>query len=1584
MGNGFESKPSQTTSLPSRDTVAAVNTRLPDLNSDNMLLPVVKGMKDKNSMACYVALSLTLCGHSIQEFISDGLPLLTCLIDHYHYRAAVHVLSCISGMFVEAPAYLLKMKGQFLKVIQSLIIADESIIKMAKSLISSDFPGEITKMFSSMIQNHMSLAILKGDGSGPEVVTMWLKVLLKVTKWYNDRNCGIDVVTGVFQEEFQLLLKESQHHGVVSSLVSWIASGVTLPSFIEKSTSEFGWLAYIVLNLEGRFEEETTIWSGLVNEMCSSPTQGPEQSLKKALMSMKMDQAPAFHRLNIYRWGQQALDTPIDHPVLPLIWQRFFVLFLGRLTTQASLPQRASVGEKFFESFGYTSVLKHMKKKLRATADHHMKIRPDLEQMEDTEEENRIESTNYVPRQQFHQELARLYQTYQFWLDEPRLHDANLYLPALPPQYDALKLQNLFQCDKNPWLEFLDLDRLEYELSQSVSHWRHTVNPKQFNPILRRQSMSPTFSGSERILSRLKRHDVALEPPNIWPIRAPVPDISISILEEKSAVMHLLDSDLSSLKTFAKSYGTRMSRHMAIDMAYQDSLPHLYFNQERQVEVYAECKSSINPMHRCRSPACIPLIVKEKVTREIVSRQIDENRVEYKQLIIEGLLPPPQNVCIAAVHVENAITMLVKLFRSTTDDSRRKVLNDIACTLFFHLSDFSDFSIRNYVPTRQFFASCIDMLGNEFVQLDPHQTETILNLCLDKPVIVGYLSPHYLPNNSPELFVSMYDQLIHVLEQKNTDLVFVLLTKFDVEHWFCQQKPSQIAVKKFTEALTRGLSFCGAEVNEKFIPVFELYYTHLQLFLRHEFPTHLYDVLSLILQVSSEQKLSVRCWQLLCDDCFVRGRTLSAHSVKGLDTDTLVDTVVSVDQIKGTLHWLSSYFQNLRVSGREQGAFGLYPKWRKYVTLIAQFLLDMMKSLILKVMPSISGMSAVQVLEIVWQQSIETFSPWIQPLDTDSGILSPWISIDKKDGRKMVVAFRKTAEFIHQNFKGVIPAKQRGMLSYMWIYYATILAKKKTPDYVVTQYNEELKMLPWQHMHPDIHVCELMSQVKEMNSPDSFELLVDILPLIDWQDVLQMSQILQPLDIQARLESAILLMLTQCFSRQQKIQNENTTKLFLMAEKYSWMQITSQHFQHTSGWFLQTCEPKCVLSERSSDSVMALRLLKAASGFSVENSCRWSPDLSAKRHSYIYIIIQLICQCSFQPDVNTQALHMSLMNLLTEIETVENSVVATNAQQEESFDLMKEVFSLLNNCHPDGSSLPVVMTTILDWIQSSPHSILLIPSIRAACRSLAAIGHVTKVVERCIEANFTTDMRCSHGECWYQILSAVQVPELSRSDFIETCLQDGAYLLLYSYLLQQLPLCQDLSAEKTLIEELLEWTGHVKPSNENEAKLLLWWYKTLSLIMRQLDFSNNQAVCVQLLRKLVNLLHQTGEDRMSGGLLGAIGLGKKSVLNLRYRLIAKAMAAFLVSQIIGDTTLRIAPGASISSSPQTKQELTNFYSLRNNKQYQPFKADIQMAYELMTDQSKAVQDSLFLLQKMRISLYPEVQYLAVIDPHGTS
>lgn len=71
----------------------------------------------------------------------------------------------------------------------------------------------------------------------------------------------------------------------------------------------------------------------------------------------------------------------------------------------------------------------------------------------------------------------------------------------------------------------------------------------------------------------------------------------------------------------------------------------------------------------------------------------------------------------------------------------------------------------------------------------------------------------------------------------------------------------------------------------------------------------------------------------------------------------------------------------------------------------------------------------------------------------------------------------------------------------------------------------------------------------------------------------------------------------------------------------------------------------------------------------------------------------------------------------------------------------------------------------------------------------------------------------------------------------------------------------------------------------DEAKLFLWWHKALNLSAEQLQPQSGQtdvSGVIMGLQRLGTRLLQLGEERLNSGLLGAIGLGKRSPLSNRY------------------------------------------------------------------------------------------------------
>ena len=68
----------------------------------------------------------------------------------------------------------------------------------------------------------------------------------------------------------------------------------------------------------------------------------------------------------------------------------------------------------------------------------------------------------------------------------------------------------------------------------------------------------------------------------------------------------------------------------------------------------------------------------------------------------------------------------------------------------------------------------------------------------------------------------------------------------------------------------------------------------------------------------------------------------------------------------------------------------------------------------------------------------------------------------------------------------------------------------------------------------------------------------------------------------------------------------------------------------------------------------------------------------------------------------------------------------------------------------------------------------------------------------------------------------------------------------------------------------------------DEAKLFLWWHRALALSAEQLQPGGGEAPGVALgLLRLTARLTQLGEERLNSGLLGALGLGKRSPVSNR-------------------------------------------------------------------------------------------------------
>merc|ERR1719494_862051 len=204
------------------------------------------------------------------------------------------------------------------------------------------------------------------EESSLSTINCILLLLFQVDAWYRDHNIlyqidslckvaftlgtGLEHVKGIIYKQYQALIKSSDKRGLLSSVMSWVQSSQNL-SLMPTSSPDYCYYAYMVLLAEMQYEEEMGLWRDLETKMLIKQKKTADQAYKEVASSIKAAYIPQLDQLSIYRWGQQAVVTPMEHPFLPLMWQQFFQRFLRKPLQESSTPGRSGIGHRFFLRF---------------------------------------------------------------------------------------------------------------------------------------------------------------------------------------------------------------------------------------------------------------------------------------------------------------------------------------------------------------------------------------------------------------------------------------------------------------------------------------------------------------------------------------------------------------------------------------------------------------------------------------------------------------------------------------------------------------------------------------------------------------------------------------------------------------------------------------------------------------------------------------------------------------------------------------------------------------------------------------------------------------------------------------------------------------------------------------------------------------------------------------------------------------------------------------------------------------------------------------------------------------------------------
>ncbi|XP_037089716.1 ectopic P granules protein 5 homolog [Pollicipes pollicipes] len=1447
-------------------------------------------------LASYATLLMTADGHSVPLLLERGLSRLTGLVASGRPAAVAHLLELVVPLFVDNADALAHADALPL-LLQTIVTADQSYLKMMKTLVVAGQPGPLLLQVAGVIERHVTGHRCYGLQWPVPLVTLWLRSLTSVPAW--SRHTGIlylinQLLRASFscrpaRDQAELIIRQLISSAGLSSLLAWVSGGTLQPLLPASSLPQAPWLAWFCLRAETRLEAESGLWHDLIATLCEDRQLPLEQALKRVCSQQRLPQTPA-QSLALYRWAQQALDTDLDCPLLPAFWQHFFALYLARVYDIGGRDQ-GSVGDRFLEGMVNVQYQKRLKRRLQESAEHHRRCAEEAETRGGEVIDGEVAQRRHI---------AQMFGTFALWLEEPRLHRPDLNLADLPAVYNPTKLLDLLQQvpDGDVWEEFINYRAVarqsEVTLQQrAASHHnhRHGRGSAASTPV--RSEDTP----ANRIVKRLHSYDARAPPPEPEPFLPTVPGLAASLFSAPEAALAGLQPALDELTRHARWFVGVTAEHSALDCQYLELLPELYTNELTQVVQRISCEPA---GHRCSGPATVLLQCETARLDGGVYHRIDDNRQLAARL----------------ERLEAYIQALVRRYRQ--DGLYPPLLQRIGARLFHHIVSNTTEETRQCPAVSRLLSACLDVLGQTFVQQHAAECGPLLEAILRQGALLDQLSPHLTPAAADaDTFVRLYETLSCVSRDKS-EIVLPLLEKFDLETWLERQRPSLAQRSALLSVLVGALSAFGPHPERpEWAPLHALYRRHLTQLHRHQFPEHYGEVLQRLLDASRDNRLSVMCWYDFVNVLAADAAEFTAQ----MDDEQRRLAVAAVAGRPGPLQstealhtckLLASRFLQERLEG---GLYGLYPRYKLYTAPLSVLLALVASRAVIGAIQNDRGSLSDRLLAELWLMLRDTFAPWLSPLSlsdrqvwqrcaawmqqltADKQHLPAWVPGDGPHAHMMLTMFLHCVMMLNNTLPAARPA-----LSHLWEHYCTVYALPSVPEHVRALVQAELLTLPWDRLSPQLHDVERMVQLLDVYLPEAHSFAAQVVVQLPWREVVEVYERESP-TASVRLHLCLFAILVKV-AFEPKIRQSGALFLLLSrAEAFGWHLLDAATYQRVLSWYIMSCDPVSVLETEAREpvDVALIGFLQVAAGH-VSTAARLHPEASQKRTAYVSGVVRLL--------VNAAATHKSLVTaqphgftrtLLRLLQ--ETELIVAKMSPDEGFREATLLTRELLQCASARSPAPLqnlCASRLTKWVAEESSSVLLCPMLRTSGTTIYDMQHLSNFWE----ALMSTILAKESSAHWLDLAQLAEFPAASVERLLTASQAAGNLLVLHLYLLQRL---QAEAEPRQLAASCVHWlTELTMLSDSAEPKLCLLLHQALLLLERLAAAGFTQDVCRHA-RALAAALLTWGEDRDGSGMLGAIGLGRRSPFSTQFRLLCRVMAATLLSQLWADGSLRLEP-----------------------------------------------------------------------------
>ncbi|TPX33744.1 hypothetical protein SmJEL517_g03478 [Synchytrium microbalum] len=1532
---------------------------------DSPYLATHRGAMKSSALAAYIVLAVSEVGHRWEVFSNNGWNLLNTLASSGRTEPVLKVASDLFVTFMASrgetvleDAESSKFFGNFFKN-----------YKMKGEVGDAD-ARQLLEHFIRTIGPNKSLPYWQIASGGAtdrlSLTRFWMRAIFADRDWVYNRSSLrlLDIlcesafafshdqyVRGVFAEEYgRLCSSYSTMAGATSRVSAWhpVESAKALAEAAEAAYHGYPSLVVgsgsgsMVDGILGRTSSERKhIWFAVMGLLVETRCEfAVRRKIGVALLQCRdTGNEKPLSALSIYKWARQVLETPIEHPATPIMWQVFMSLYFekafdGHLNTPA-------LGPRFFAD--QPNMVEVLEKRLSACSAY-------------WNEKGNVRRAEDGPGRSLPERLVTLYNAMALWLREQVLvSTTHIDLAQFGERHLVGRLSDVvggavLEEGSELWTDYIQVDALQTRLKSLIV----TLTVPSASP-----PSTPILS-SKRVVNPVEWHS-APHPPPLLTLRPPVVQPLSSL--NANTVQTQFDSDVAVILDKASAFRTLVTSAADGDIEYASHLQRLYIPETKRGRAEKSCTS------KCLSPAIFEYRYSDVRVSSEARALVRDNRSRVEALMsIDGVEP---KVVVSSLRLARIVEWLLDY-----DD------HDLAVDLFYRTVQASETGAKGFPPALFILDRIIKSLGGRFVVSSLLETERVFSMLVN-PDRCNELLDVFNPASTIKgtRFVEMFEE---VASHRNLpdSVAASVLARFDILLWAskCSREDHLFMLRRLFVML------CNSPAAERS----QAHRTALSNLLTVDVSLVI-EAAKLMLQQCMTGKLppsiittvtSAMCRQPVDRDVLNTVATIPSRLTRS--------DLLGLASIMGC-EMENSFFRSSPKSTMKKSS-DLYATMAPYLEVLTEFLIAIFSAdRLYSIMSDIHLDEIADVIRQVWLPFLYIVK------EADYATRGGWPATHTEDAKRMQSSMVSLATKVFRN-----AAASERLLVFLWTIQAigvsagcpvmdVLYRELKTVSWSQFQITNMIvdQVLLWQvdglfTLEPQRFLAHIINDRAEW----------PCLSITRMNGIASPNRSKFPDTVMAAVRLFLIILET---SYEAHPAQSNRVTLYKSLEtvidnQVSWSNLAPVQYQELvnclpSVWSGGAVDTTTMTEEtRHHPILFALKTLRTMTGLEMVESNIGAADLDnrySKLGLYIEYVLDLVAEAMKSSTIRKTFVPSQLNTIISQLVDFTESTPACEAQGHVLRQAYQRIFALLNSSDRTTGVFDSLWNGI-QHIGQTCRSPLLLLSI--TCATLASVEHMAHMVEICIERYLQSSLAESGDVAWYQIASTLVIPELDAESFTRTCIVGGLALTLHAQAVQRLiqhtpmsfasPTRSSKTADGVSVlkhavatgELMASWISSfrvdaIREGREGKIYVLLYLFSDLLALESESVSSNVQSHHSRLVASLVpvaDALARWGEDRATNGLWGTLGMGAKSKLSVELRLFARCCAVFIATRgMLGlGSAAMMTNTASMSSSIMMQQPssddtksrlIASVSELVRSREYERFSGVIESAVAILQD-----------------------------------